>query len=109
MLLVHDVDYILGPPILALLFLVFGWLYGRMVGGGRRLNPVQRKILRYGFFFVLGMGYLMALVSAIGWQGKWALVLTAAWGAVLGFLAWRRSRREKKQHTNDPYSLPKDP
>jgi len=103
----HHLDYILGPPILALVFIVFRWPYARMVGGGRRLNPVQRKMLFYGFFFVLGMGYLMASVSAIGWQGKWALVLTAAWGAVLGFLVWWRSRREKKQHTNDPHPFPK--
>ena len=104
----YHLDYILGPPIMALVFLVFAWPYARMVGRDRRLNPVQRRMLLYGFFFVLGMGYLMATVSAIGWQGKRALVLTAAWAAALGFLARWRSRREKKEHTNAPHSFPKD-
>jgi hypothetical protein len=97
----HHWDYILGPPILALVFLVLGWPYARMVGGGRRLNPVQGKMVFYGFFFVLGMGYSIAAASALGWRGKWALVLTACWGVVVGFLAWGHSRREKRHHAND--------
>jgi hypothetical protein len=75
---------------LALVFLMLGWPYARIVGGGR-LNPFQRKMLFYGFFFVLGMGYSMAIVAALGGQGKWALVLTAIWGALVGLVAWRRS------------------
>ena len=99
--LMHHLDYILGPPMLGSVFLALGWPYARMVGGGRRPNPVQRKMLFYGFIFVLGMGYSMATVSALGWQARWALVLTAVWGVVVGFIAWWRTQRPKKQRAND--------
>ncbi len=92
----RHLDYILGPPILGLIFLLLGWAYARLVSAGRPLNPVQRKMLFYGFFFVLGMGYSMALVASLHRHGKWALALTAGWGALLGFLAWWRYRRQKR-------------
>ena len=95
----NHLDYVLGPPILALAFFLLGWPYARMVGAGQRLNTVQRKMIFYGFWFVLGMGYSMSAVASLGWQGRWALVLTAAWGAILSFFAWWRHQREKTHHT----------
>jgi hypothetical protein len=93
---------------MALVFLVLGWPYARMVGGGRQLNPIQRKMLSYGFIFVLGMGYSMATASALEWQGSSALILTAVWGIVVGFIAWWRTQRQKKQNANDPPPSPED-
>lgn len=85
-------DYIFGPPVLALVFLLLGWPYARVVAAGRPLSKVQRVALRYGFAYVLGMGYLMAIVSTLGWKGHWAIVLTVIWALVLALLAWRRHR-----------------
>jgi hypothetical protein len=94
----RHLDYILGPPIVGLIFLFLGRPYARLVSAGRPLSPIQRKMLFYGFFFVLGMGYSMALIASLHRQGKWAVVLTVGWGALLFFLAlWRhRSTSTRK-------------
>jgi hypothetical protein len=63
-----------------------------MMGAGKPLTRAQRKMLLYGPFFVSGMGYSMALGASLDWEGKWSLLLTAAWGALLGLLAWWRHR-----------------
>ncbi len=88
-------EYIFGPPILAIVFLVFGWPYARLVRAGRPLTQTQRTMLRYGAFYVLGMGYSMALGASLGWQGKWAIALTVAWAVFLGYLAWRARARSR--------------
>ena len=94
--LMNHWDYIFGPPILAIVFLVFGWPYARFVRAGRPLTQAQRTMLRYGVFFVLGMGYSMALGASLGWQGKWAIALTVVWAMFLGCLAWRGHARNRR-------------
>lgn len=90
-----NIDYILGPPILGAVFLLLGWPYARLLRAGQPLTEVQQEMLRYGFFFVLGMGYAMVLAASLGIPGKWALALTGAWGAALAWLAWyRQSTRQ---------------
>jgi hypothetical protein len=84
---------ILMPPVLALVFLVLGWPYARLASGGRPLNPVQKKMLLYGFWFVLGMGYLVLLASKLrlpDWM--WAAMIIG-WAIFLAALAWWRSTR----------------
>jgi hypothetical protein len=92
----NHLDYIFGPPILAIVFLILGWPYARLVRAGRQLTQAQRAMLRYGFFFVLGMGYSMALGASLGWQGKRAIALTVGWAMFLGGLVWRAHTRNKK-------------
>jgi len=54
--LMHHLDYILGPPMLGSVFLALGWPYARMAGGGRRPNPVQRKMLFLRVYLCVGYG-----------------------------------------------------
>ena len=82
---------ILVPPVLALVFLVLGWPYARLVAGNRPLNPVQRKMLVYGFWFVLGMGYLVLTASKLRFPDWMWVAMIMAWAVFLAALAWWRS------------------
>lgn len=90
----NHLDFIFGPLVLGLVFLLLGWPFARLMRGGRALNGVQRKMLLYGFLFVLGMGYSMALGALLHWQGSSSIALTLAWVMILAFAAWTRSRRK---------------
>jgi len=80
----------------ALIFLFLSWLYGCMVSAGRPLNTFKRRVLTYGFAFVLGMGYLMALVANLQWPKDLLLPMISVWGALVGLLAWWGYRRAKR-------------
>ncbi len=84
---------ILAPPIIALVFLALGWISSRNIAGGRPLSSQMKKGLFYGFFFVLGMGYSMAIVAMLDWPRPTWIVLTVAWALLLALVAWRRTRR----------------
>jgi hypothetical protein len=88
----YHLDYILGPLILAAVFLGLGYAYGRAVNMGKPLPATHRKMLLFGTVFVAGMGYVMAIVSALHWPSTWAILLSAIWGVILAFVAysWRR-------------------
>ena len=66
---------------LALVFLLLSWLYGRFLSGGHRLNAWKRRVLAYGFTFVLGMGYLTVLVADLHWPKDLLFPIIAGWGA----------------------------
>ena len=71
---------------LALIFLLLAWLWGRATSAGKRLNPFKRRLLFYGFVFVLGMGYIMTFVADLRWPRTWLFPAIACWGVVLGFV-----------------------
>ncbi|MGH9538883.1 MAG: hypothetical protein ACRD3H_13225 [Terriglobales bacterium] len=48
---------------LALIFLLLSWAWGRATSGGKPLNRFKRRLLTFAFIFVLGMVYIMVLVS----------------------------------------------
>jgi predicted tellurium resistance membrane protein TerC len=81
---------------LALIFLLLSWLYGRLVSSGQPLNTFKKTVLVYAFIFVLGMGYLMALVADLHWPKDLLFPVVILWGGVVGFVAWVRRRREKR-------------
>ena len=81
---------------LALIFLLLSWLYGRMLSAGGPLNRLKRRVLVYGFAFVLGMGYLMVLVADLHWPKELLFPLISLWGAIVGLVAWWRHRRGKR-------------
>jgi hypothetical protein len=89
----NHLDYILGPLIIAAVFVGLGYAYGRGVNRGRPLPSTHRKMLLFGTLFVLGMGYLMAIVSTLQWPGTWAIFLSIVWGIILACIAYARSRR----------------
>jgi hypothetical protein len=86
-------ENILMPPVLALVFLILGWPYARFVAGGRPLNQVQKKMLFYGFWFILGMGYLVLIASKLRLPDWMWVAMIIAWAMLLAALAWWRSRR----------------
>lgn len=80
---------------LALIFLLLSWFYGRVVSAGRPLNAFKRRVLGYGFAFVLGMGSLMVLVADLHWSKELLFPMIGGWGGVVGLVAWWRYRRAK--------------
>jgi hypothetical protein len=78
---------------LALIFLALSWVYGRVLSGGRRLNSFKRKLLLFGFVFVLGEAYIMMFASNLPLVTNLLFPLIGIWGLVVGLLAWWRLRR----------------
>lgn len=84
---------VLAPPIVAVVVFSLGWLATRSINGGRPLNPVQRIMAFFSFWFVLGTGYSMVVVGAFHWP-HWAWIPpTVIWALFLSSFAWRRHRR----------------
>jgi hypothetical protein len=88
---------ILAPGIIALVFLALGWISSRSIAGGGPLSSQMRKGLFYGFFFVLGMGYSMAVVAMFGWPRFLWIVFTVAWALLLASIAWWRYRQTRTE------------
>lgn len=91
---------ILLPPLGGLVWLALSWSWCRTVRAGKPLTPVQKRMMAFGFLFVVGMVYLMAwnsqLAIALGFPGRLVWVpLTIVWGVVLGVFAWQKYRREQ--------------
>jgi hypothetical protein len=53
----------------------------------------MKKVLFYGFFFVLGMSYSMAIVAMAGLPRYLWIVFTLVWAGLLGSIAWWRYRK----------------
>jgi hypothetical protein len=85
-------DFLIGTG-LGLLFLLLSWSYGRGLSGGGPLNLVKRRILAYGFIFILGMMYLMLLVSDLHWREELLFPMIGVWGLIVGLVAWWFHRR----------------
>lgn len=97
---------ILAPGIIALVFLALGWISSRSIAGGGPLSLRMRKGLFYVFFFVLGMGYSMAVVAMFGWPRSLWIVFTVAWALMLAAIAWwrYRQRRPEPETPHEPVS-----
>jgi hypothetical protein len=55
---------VLLPPIAATALWILGWSSTRAINRGRPLNPNQRMIAAFGFWFTLGTAYSMVAVGA---------------------------------------------
>jgi len=95
-----DVSDALMPVALAAVFLVLGWTSTRSINGGRPLNRVQRGMLAYGSSFVLGAGYLAFVGSLLHLKSGYWVALIAGWGAILGYIAWRRYKHHRATSPN---------
>jgi len=82
------------PAIIAAVFLALGWISSIRIAGGP-LSSQMKKGLLYGFFFVLGMGYSMAIVAMFGLPRPLWIMLTVAWAMLLASIAWWRYRRSR--------------
>jgi phosphoglycerol transferase MdoB-like AlkP superfamily enzyme len=87
------------PPIGTLI--VYGGAYAaaRVVTGGQPLSQPTRTILRYGSFFVLGMGYLIMILGTLKLPDASLWVSVVIWAVlVVWFALWRR-RRDKQSES----------
>jgi len=82
-----------------LTFLLLSWLATRAIFVGRPLPLHMKTTLRFGFFFILGMAYIMMFVSWLNWSPKVIYALVPPWGASVGYLAWRHHRRIVQRQT----------
>jgi hypothetical protein len=95
-----DLIDILAVPIASGVWVVLVWGLARSMGG-RALTPIQRKMLGYGFVWVLGGGYVMLLATAIlqlTFPESIGLFFLCAVPVVL--IAWRRHRRARAASPN---------
>ncbi len=90
-----DLVDILGPPVLGVAFLFLSWSQMRMTRGRDGLTSYDKKLLTYGFLFVVGLGYLVLLARELHWPDSLMYVAIGAWGVLLAFIAWRRYQRER--------------
>ena len=91
-----DFLLLLAPPILALAFLFLSWTYSLSTRGAR-LIPSDKKLLFYGFFFMLGALYTDLLAARLrGHDDGWLdLAICVCWGLLIGFIAWWRYWRSR--------------
>jgi hypothetical protein len=86
---------IFAPPILTLIVVVLGYLWGRAVRRGKPLSSTQRAMLTYSAVLVLGLTYAEMLEDELAaifhWKNAWIAVMVA-WGALLAAIAWMRYR-----------------
>jgi hypothetical protein len=87
---------IFAPPILTLIGVALGYSQCRRIRGGKPLSSIQRKMVLYFAFLLLGMGYAIMLQDHLGalfhWENAWIAVMVA-WGTLLAAIAWTRYRR----------------
>lgn len=86
---------IFAPPILTVICVILGYLHGRIIRRGKPLSSIQKKMLFYFAFFILGMGYAIMLQDQLAvllhWRNAWIAVMVA-WAALLAVVAWKRYR-----------------
>jgi len=88
---------LLGPPIVAVVFLGLGWGWAKAVRRGRPLTLFMKVMLMYGSLFMLGMGYAMAfgdpLATVLNMSPKRAWIpVSIVWAFALGIVAWRKHK-----------------
>jgi hypothetical protein len=81
----------------SLIFLAISWSFTRAVNSGRPFSPLQKRMLLYSFVFVLGMSYLMLLVSDMRWPTNLIFPMIGAWGGLVALAAWWRYRRARTE------------
>lgn len=88
------VDFLVVNGFVAI-FVLLTWAYGRVLSGGGRLNAFKRRFLIYASIFAAGMSYLMLAVSDLRLRKDLLFPFIAIWGALVGVLAWWRSKRAR--------------
>src|ERR1700676_487377 len=101
----HFTDFLVAT-VGSLAFLLLGWVTTRGVFLGKPAPLHMRTTLVYGFFFILGMAYIMMIVSWMDWQPRVIYVLVVPWGALLSYLAVRNYRRSMARQTGDTSDRP---
>ena len=102
------IDFFIMPFGGSLAFLYLSWSWLRVVRGGRPLTSVMKGVLRYSFWGALGMIYIFAGGSAVGWPIHTWYAISFLWFALLGFFAYWRHRskgtpvRQKEPGGPDP-------
>jgi hypothetical protein len=86
------IDVIFPLPT-GLVWLFLTWFWARSVNAGQRLSTSQRTMLKFGFIFAVGMGYLLVFVVGLGWPRWLGAVLISAWASLLVWMAWHRYQR----------------
>ncbi len=88
----------LAPPAGAVLWLFLSWLYARAISGRRPLNSVQKGMIFYGLWFVLGMGYVIMVGGSLHWPTPIILFLVAVWGVAVALVSFWRYRYRRRQN-----------
>jgi hypothetical protein len=95
---------ILVPLVGALIVQFLTWSQMRSIRRGQPLTPFMKGLLGYGFFALLGMGYLIAAGSRsyLRWPDGALYSLIFLWFALLGFIAyWQHHHRAAKLSAGD--------
>ncbi len=91
-----DLLDILVPPGGALIAIFFSWATMRAIQAGRPLTYFQKDLLFYGFFFLAGAAYFMLVEVTLSLPQQTWVLLSLAWGALLGRIAWQRYQRTRR-------------
>jgi len=89
----HAVIDFLIPLGVALLFWGMIRLYALAIRQGRPLTRFMKGTLLYAPIFVLGLGYLMLFAGNLHWSTPLLFSLIAAWGGLVGLVAWWRRKK----------------
>jgi hypothetical protein len=88
-------DDLFVATVFAVIFLVLSWWWGRVTSGGKPLNQFKKRLLAFSFIFVLGMAYLMVLVSDLNWNRALLFPVIACWAVSVAGVAWYRYWKQK--------------
>jgi hypothetical protein len=96
---IDAVDLVFGilfPPIGTLI--VYGGAYAaaRTVTGGQPLSKTTKNILKWGAFFVLGVGYDMSLTKFLGLSPLTLWATLPAWAVLVIGLIYRQRGNQRK-------------
>jgi hypothetical protein len=80
------------PLLGAISFVLLAWASFRRIYAGRELPGYMKKTLFYGFFFALGMCYVIMFAGGFNWPDPLLFAAIGAWGILLGAIAWSRYR-----------------
>ena len=85
---------VVAPVAGAGVFLLLSYPYLKAIRRDKPLTPFMRGLLLYGFFFILGLGYLMLAIGDFDLPPSVLWVGGPLWGGVIIFVVWWRHRRK---------------
>ena len=68
----------------------------RLYNWGRPLSSIQKKMLFYGWMFVLGMGYLMLFAGNMHWPKSLLFSAIGIGGGLVASVAWWRYLQSRR-------------
>lgn len=91
-------DFLVATGV-GLTFFSLGWLATRAIFLGKSPPRHLKTALVYGFLFILGMTYIMMIVSWLNWAPRTIVAAVLIWGALLAYIGWRRvGDRARQKH-----------